>query len=151
MHSSQTLFIKELIVRPVHQILFVAVSLVAIVYAPAQAFGAEDVARPPSDSSAKNPSPRGSSAQAQGGTGAESQSPHTGAPGRTGSAATAKGTPSRDPTASRGKKEEAPAASGGTSARQDATGSRTDRPGGLTGQSVGESVGKPVPDRPTQK
>lgn len=137
--------------RPVHQAVSVALSLVALAYPPAQAFSAEDSARPPSDSSAKNPSPGGSSAQSQGGTGAESQSPHTGAPGRTGSAGTAKGTPSRDPTASRGKKEDAPVAGGGTRARQDATGSRTDRPGGLTGQSVGESVGKPVPDRPTQQ
>ena len=114
--------------------------------------GAEDVARPPSTSSTKNPEPtEGSSAPAQVGSGSESQSPYTGAPGRTGSAGTAQGVPSRDPTASRGKKKDAPIDGSGSRSGEGARGQGTDSAGSLTGQSVGESIGKSVPEQPTQR
>lgn len=77
----------------------------------------------------------------RGGTSAtESASPNTGAPGRTGSEATAGGKRSRDPTKSRGAQPSRSHTVVGPESAQ-----------GRAEQGPGDSIGKTVPERPTHQ
>jgi hypothetical protein len=91
-------------------------------------------------SSTVNPAPDSAPGPGGGGTPAtESQSPYTGAAGRSGTAGTGEGTRSRDPTKSRGVRRP----------RSDTTVPPA-LPGNPASQGPGDAIGKDVPERPSQ-
>lgn len=120
--------------------------LSAVALAAAAGAAAQDNQRGADKSGARPESSQGGADAGTGGRGTESAVPDTGNPGRTGSAGTAKGVPSRDPTASRGKDREAPIPGRGPRSKGTDEAAGTDSAGNPTGQSVGESIGKGAPE-----